>query len=164
MPHLDLATVEAAGLNADAVRLWLRDAKFRNQKLDRIRIGHAGRAGIHQMALDADGFEFLIELHAEVRGVSRIFLLFPDRRRNGVVEENRGIIGSGKLIGGILLDPRQDLPAVVEKLLERGDLFRLVTREAERVTTLNTVRCPFPHLLGIQRGLRAEHAGTGKTC
>jgi hypothetical protein len=51
--------------------------ELRNQEPDRIRIGHAGGTGIHQVAFDRNRLELLLKLEAEVEVWVGSFWFFP---------------------------------------------------------------------------------------
>ena len=123
-----------------------------DQERRRCRVFHVRRAWINQLARHAGLRAFFLKLHAIVRRVRRVFLFLSERGRGRVIQIDRRIVSGDVFDGGIFLDPRQHLFAVLQKLREssvaRLDVIRV--HKAERVSSVAAVRRPFLELLWIE--------------
>ncbi len=87
--------------------------KRRHGLMSRLR-----RPRVDKLAFDSNALQLLLELHAEIRGVSRI-LAFLAQGRSVVIEQIDGwVAGTGVFDRGVFLDPWQNLFAMGEEFLE----------------------------------------------
>ena len=81
---------------------------------------HVRRAGVNQLARDAEGAEVLLEFHAEVGGVRRNLRGLAEGGGGGVAQVDRRVVARGVFPRRIFFDPRQQLGARGEECRELG--------------------------------------------
>ena len=119
--------------------------ELRDQILRRRFRFHIRHAGIEKLTGDAVGFAMLLQLHAEVGGMRRIFLDLPQGWRATVKKVDGWIIGGHERIGRVFSDPWQDFFPSGHEVVEVLELASL----AEGMATILAVRRPLTHLLRI---------------
>jgi len=129
----------------------LRSLQFFDEICRRVRVLHILSARVDKVAGNAAGLAVLLEFDPEIRSVSGIFLVLPDRRRSVVIEIDRRVIGSDQGVRRIFLDPRQDGVSFGEEFIELRDVVGFIAGEAKGVAAVFAVRRPFLVFISLIR-------------